>query len=185
MTGLWEFFVIALVGGFAGALAAGLLGFSVAREAQRREARARILRETLHALHDPLNNLVEGQRSASEPTGQPPQLGVAYSALLRDAAASSAADYRWLQPFQGLWDEVGAVFQRFYAARVQGAGSISTDVSKLFAIEQMKSLDQLNDLLKGYNDWLVWQLTRPWWWPVPPGRHRRGKTLRQLGLPED
>jgi hypothetical protein len=179
----WDLFWTALVGGFAGALAAGVLGFAVAREAQRREARARILRKSLHELHDQVNDETVGQRGASEPSGQPPAIGVAYSALMRDAAAASAADYRWLAPFQAVWDEAGEVFGRFYRARTGRGGELSTDDSMAFAAEQLPIWERMNDLLKGYDGWLIWQLTRPWWWPVTPRQHRRRRVFARLGLP--
>ena len=151
------------IAAFAGALGASVVAFYVGRSSHTREARARIVRETLPALHGAVNERMVQVQAGSQPLGQEGPIGPAYSELVRDATAASAADHRRVVGFQQVWDQIGITFSEYAMRRKVAQGAVLAAIEMDLHARQVEQWGRANDYLAAYQDWLTARLTSRWW----------------------
>lgn len=157
---LIELTLTAGAGGFAGGLAAGFIAYGPSRSSHRRAARCQIVRESLPALFDKVNNRRGEVEAGDAPIGQPPDIGLAFSALVRDSVAASGADYRRVVPFQATWDEIGDCYREMVGQKHQG--TLTPAAQDELHRRQVGLWGRACTELGAYERWLTTMLTGSW-----------------------
>lgn len=159
-------FLAALAGGLGG----GLVVWIAARAQQIRDARAAIYRDSLHTVHDRVNDVVVQMEKTEEPQSLEAAIGVAYSTLVRRATAASATDLAKVRHFLTTWNEAGQIYERFQTEAATAQPEDREAIYRRFYEEQAPVWRTLNDTLAEYDAWLACKLTRRWWMSWRPCR---------------
>jgi len=161
-------FVAALAGGVGGGLATV---YATARQ-QVREARARLVRNTLKKIGNDVNDVVQSMEKTGEPQATTNAMGRDYSDLVRDAQVAGRPDNTRVNRFWPIWTEVCDIAAEWKQAKegVQDEAKREEIRDELYA-RQHPEWVALNQVLKDYARFVRWQLTRPrlcFWLRNPP-----------------